>query len=76
MCLCVCTHMCGCLREPGRTWDPLELELQMVVNCHVGAGNPIEVLFKGSKLSSTEPSLCGITPPALPPMDACKGCVS
>lgn len=76
MCLCVCTHMCGCLREPGRTWDPLELELQMVVNCHVGAGNPIEVLFKGSKLSSTEPSLCGITPPTLPPMDACKGCVS
>lgn len=40
-------HMCGCvqvtcvpgdLRGPKRTSGPLELELWVVVSCHVGAG--------------------------------------
>lgn len=32
--------------------DPLELELRMVVNYYVGAGNQTRVLCKGSKCSN------------------------
>lgn len=30
-------HMCACYTWRLRALDPLELELQMVVNCHVDA---------------------------------------
>jgi len=40
----VCLYVCvppvyRVYGNPKRTLGPLELELQMVVNCHVGAGN-------------------------------------
>lgn len=32
-----------------RALDPLKLGLQMVVSCHVGAGNRTQVFYKRSK---------------------------
>jgi hypothetical protein len=32
-------HVPGAHRDQKRTSDPVELELQMVVSCQVGAGN-------------------------------------
>jgi hypothetical protein len=33
-------HMCAwCLQRPERALGSMELEAQMVVSCHVGAGN-------------------------------------
>lgn len=39
------THAC----LVKRVWDPLELELQMVMNYHVGAGNGKLIPYKSSK---------------------------
>ena len=44
------------LRGQKRAMDPLELEFQVVLNCHVVAGNRTQVLWKGSLLT-TESSL-------------------
>lgn len=38
VCLCI-RHLSGALGGQKRALDPLKLELQMVVSCHVGAGN-------------------------------------
>lgn len=43
--------------QQKRVLDALTLELQMVMNDHVGAGTPACVLFKSSKWSTPEPSL-------------------
>jgi hypothetical protein len=40
-----------CIQGSEEVLDPQELELQMVVSCHVGAGNKIWVLCKSSKCS-------------------------
>ena len=40
-----CTYFCV------RVSDPLKLELQTVVSCHVGAGNQIWILWKSSQCS-------------------------
>lgn len=37
VCLCI-TYMAVALRGQARISDPLEVELQTVVNCHVRAG--------------------------------------
>jgi hypothetical protein len=47
--LCVC--MPGACGGQKRASDPLELELQMVVNCHVSSGNQIWVLWKNNQCS-------------------------
>ena len=48
----VCTlHVCSASGGQKRTSDPLELELQMFVSCHVGAGNEIWFICKGSQCS-------------------------
>lgn len=39
------------LRGQKMVSDPLELELKMVVHCHVGTGNQIWVLCRSSKCS-------------------------
>lgn len=39
------------------TSDSLELEMQVVVSQGGGTGNRIQVLFKNSTLSTSEPSL-------------------
>lgn len=31
--------------------NPMELELQTVVSCHLGAGNQLQVLYKSSQCS-------------------------
>jgi len=53
--VCVCVHTCACEYSPlsgqKKMWGSLELELQMLVICHVGAGNQTWVLF------TTEPPL-------------------
>lgn len=69
LCLCAClctTFMSGASRGQKRTSDPLELELQIPVNCHVGARNRTWVFCKSnqcfqllSHLSSSGPSFKG-----------------
>ena len=52
LCLHVCIYMCICLvthRGQKRALEPLELELQMVVSCYVGARNQTWVLCKNNK---------------------------
>ena len=47
ICLSVChAHARG---SQKRSLDPLELQLEMVVSCHVGAGNKIQVFCKSGK---------------------------
>jgi hypothetical protein len=56
-CMLVCgPHVCSTCGDQKRGSDLLELELQMVVSCHVVAGNTTQVLWKGSLLT-TESSL-------------------
>ena len=38
-------HIHAVHEEPEKSVNPLELELQKVVSCHVGAGNRTLVLF-------------------------------
>ena len=42
-----------CLVHVGQKWvsNPLKLELQIVTNCPVGAGNQTQILCKNSKCS-------------------------
>ena len=58
MCTCVpghvdMRHVCsGAYGDQRRASDPLELELKVVVSCHVGAGNQTQICksndrFKG-----------------------------
>jgi hypothetical protein len=48
--VCLCTAcMLGAQRGYKRALDPLEQELQTVLNLHVGAGNPTQVLCKSSQ---------------------------
>lgn len=49
--------MCSTLRGQKMTLDPWELAFQMVVSCHVGAGNGTQVLWKCSQILAAEPSL-------------------
>lgn len=52
-------HVCKgitCVQCPQRALDPLELELQMVMSCHVGAGTCLDLLEEQVFLTK-EPSL-------------------
>lgn len=43
--ICLCTmHVPGDCRGQDGMSEPLELELQMVMHCHVGAGNQTQTL--------------------------------
>jgi hypothetical protein len=55
---CVCSVVC---RGQKRELYLLELELQVVVCCHVGAGNQTQALCKDTSALATELSLqsCG-----------------
>lgn len=53
---CVCLHVCihtvgvpGALGEQRRVSDPVELELQMVGNCYLGAENQTQLLCRGNE---------------------------
>ena len=54
-CFASCVSLCHtCVRCAGgqeKTLDSLELELQLVVSCHVGARNQTQVLWKSSRCS-------------------------
>lgn len=59
MCMSVCLYMCVyhvCLlpSDTERTSDPLEVELQTVVNSHMDSGNHTQTLCKSSMLLNTE----------------------
>jgi hypothetical protein len=48
-CIYVCVlYAYSTHRDQRRVSDPLELELQLSVSCHVGAGNGTRVLCKSS----------------------------
>ena len=69
-------YMSGAYRGQKRALDPLELELQTVVNCHMGAGNQILIPLKEQPLLLTwEPFS-----PALPTLankpSSCSICLS
>jgi hypothetical protein len=58
---CACMSVCvpyGSMCVPGvqrgqkRAWDPLELELQMALSCHVGSGNWTWVPWESSQCSA------------------------
>lgn len=56
LCACLCTmYMPGAHRSQKKASVPLELEIQMVVHCHVGAKNWTQFLKKNSL--RVEPSL-------------------
>lgn len=48
--ICICT-IClpGALGEQRRALDTLELELQVIVNCHLDSRNQTQVLCKSNK---------------------------
>ena len=48
--ICICT-VCVTCEGQKRVLDPLELELQMVMNQHVGARNQTQVLIRTNKSS-------------------------
>ena len=51
--------MCEGAKSQKRVLDPLELELEMVVSCHVDAGTRTQVLYKINRsYLLTHPSLC------------------
>jgi hypothetical protein len=56
-------YVCNAHGDQKRTLDPLGLELQTVVKCHVDAGDQTKLLEKWPMLLTTEPSLL---PSALP----------
>jgi len=48
--VCLCTQCIQELLEVIRkTTDPMEMELQMIVSCHMGAGNPTWILHMSSQ---------------------------
>jgi hypothetical protein len=51
VCLCVCECECSACGVQKRALTPPELELQVIVNYHMGAGIQIQVLWQNSKLS-------------------------
>ena len=51
-------QVCACCPQgQKRASNPLELGLQIVVNCHVGAGNRTLVLHKSNNALNDEPTL-------------------
>lgn len=48
---------CISVYHQKRASDSLELELQMIVSCHVGAGNQTLVLWKSSYTEPSSPVL-------------------
>lgn len=55
-----CLHVClstacvpGVLQSKKGVSEPLTLELEVPVSCHVGAGNETQVLWKNSHCSET-----------------------
>lgn len=54
ICVCMCTNCApGALRGQRGTLDPLELELQTIMDCYVGTGNPNWILCKSNKCYAT-----------------------
>ena len=55
ICVSVCPYVCMCVpaghRDQKKAPDPLDPELQMVVNCHVSVGNRTPVLCKSNECS-------------------------
>ena len=52
VCMHVCTlHVCSAHRGHKRAPAPLELEWQIIVSCHMGAGNWTQVFCKSSQYS-------------------------
>ena len=51
-------HIPGVCRGWKRVLDPLQLELQMVVSCHVGAENQTWVLWKSSTITTHHTRPC------------------
>lgn len=49
--LSLCSTCLQCPQEPEEGVSLLELEVQTVVSCQVGVGNPTWILFKSSKCS-------------------------
>ena len=45
------TYVCVCVYV--RVLDPLELDLQIVVSCHMGAGNESRILWQSSQCSKS-----------------------
>lgn len=55
VCLYMCVyHVCLLPSDTERTSDPLEVELQTVVNSHMDSGNHTQTLCKSSMLLNTE----------------------
>lgn len=51
-CVCICAvYMLDVLEGQKRASNTSESELQMLVRCHVGAGNQVWLLCKNSKCS-------------------------
>jgi hypothetical protein len=48
VCVCVCVCVYPWMLEKSMS-DLLTLELQIVVNCHMGAMNPTQVLYSSNK---------------------------
>ena len=46
--VCMCVHMLSAQEGPKRQTHPLNLELQMVLNHHVGIGNWMQILYSKS----------------------------
>lgn len=54
-CVCICVlQACGAHGSQKRASDLMELELQVVVSCHVGAGHQTWVLYRSTVLSTAE----------------------
>lgn len=52
-CLCVYMHSMwvpSAHRDQKRAFNPLKLELQMIVNFHVGAGNKTQILWRAASI--------------------------
>lgn len=48
-------YVCNALKIQKSVVDLLELELTL--SCHIGAGNPVQVILKQPLLSTMKPSL-------------------
>jgi hypothetical protein len=57
--VCISMHYvcCCCLQRPEGASDPLELELQMVVSCHMGPGKETQVFWERSSVLIAGPFL-------------------
>lgn len=48
ICVGICLHACSAWRGQKKASDSLELELQTIVSCHVGARNQTLILCKSN----------------------------